>query len=192
MVALLIRFCGSRSEVLLDATVSDLRIPSITQSGLYELHTSAFTSKTGVASLHIVPEELKHYVRFYVEKVLLPDHVGALFLNSKGRVMSDSWDAVRTVVSRILRVHATSQTIRRSISTYFYTNPTISAGELRQYATLMNHSSAVQQRHYNKLNRRSIHTNAVNLMRVDGQAALQSGIVSVASAFAGPLAAESG
>ena len=63
MVALLIRFCGSRSEVLLDAVVSDLTIPSITQSGLYELHTSAFTSKTGQASLHIVPEELTPYVR---------------------------------------------------------------------------------------------------------------------------------
>ena len=193
MVALLIRFCGSRSEVLLDAVVSDLRIPSITQSGLYELHSSAFTSKTGVASLHIVPEELTHYVRFYLEKVLPPDHVGALFLNSKRRVMSDSWDAVRTVVSRILRVHATSQTIRRSISTYLYTHPTISAGELRQYATLMNHSAQTQQKQYAKLNRRSIHTNAVNLMRVDGQAALQSSVASASSAASsGPLAAESG
>lgn len=186
LCALLIRFCGTRSETLLDATVADLHDCSITASGLYELHSSA---KTGTAALHVVPDDLTHYVQFYVEKVLPTGHTGALFLNCKGRPMQNSWDAVSTVVARILRTHATSQTIRRSIATYFYTNPTVSAGELRQYAVLMGHSAQTQQKQYAKLNRRSIHSSAVAMMRSDGQAALQAeeqrSALSVASASAG-------
>ena len=155
VTALFILLQGPRSQVMRLTTTTTLFPPDSPHNSTptYEIRLGAEVLKNNQAGIWVVPSALTQQLRFYLARLLPPDHTGPVWLTDTGAGRVDFGPLTSGICYSVTGKLATPTRIRAAIATY-WAQSEISNAERRGIASIMGHSVQTAEQFYVEQQRR--------------------------------------